>query len=195
MSELYENTGKLLGLAFFSSLFIGMTLFFYAVFNDYVMFSVYEVVQTMEASGVIGSWVATMIVFFQETILFLIPNILDILWAMIFLLFAFNFLQSAYFAKREGYFSALSFLTFGIMVLLFVLSIFITLAQWFQIEFVARVLPTLAYATPLFSFYLSNIGIINTLLIAIAIILNFIDLDISSFRFRKEKENVGNELS
>lgn len=195
MSDLYKNTGQLVTLSFISSILIGLALFFYAVFNDYVYYNLNLAVVSLEDSGLIGGWVNTMMENFQDTILVLIPNTLDLLWVIVFILFAFNFLRSAYFAKREGYLSALSFLTFGIMTILFIMSIFVTLSTWFQTEFVAKLMPTLVYSTPFFSMYLQNIGLVNVILIALAIILNFVDLEMSRFKFRKEAEKEASELS
>ena len=194
-NELYENTGQLVGLSFFSTIAIGMGLFFYAVFNDYVYYYLNQAVIQLQNTGMLGSWVNDLMNTLQDTVLVLIPNLIDLLWVVTFIIFTFNFLKSAYFSKREGYFSALGFLTFGIMVILFVLSIFVELSTWFQTEFIAKVMPTLLYLTPFFSLYLQNIGLVNTALIFLAIILNFVDLNLTNFNIRKQQEKDGNELS
>jgi len=194
-NELYENTGQLVGLSFFSTIAIGMGLFFYAVFNDYVYYYLNQAVIQLQNTGMLGSWVNDLMNTLQDTVLVLIPNLIDLLWVVTFIIFTFNFLKSAYFSKREGYFSALGFLTFGIMVILFVLSIFVELSTWFQTEFIAKVMPTLLYSTPFFSLYLQNIGLVNTALIFLAIILNFVDLNLTNFNIRKQQEQDGNELS
>ena len=194
-NELYENTGKLIGLSFASSLSIGFALFFYAIFNDYVYYYLNQMVVSLQNSGLLGAWVNTLMETFQDNILVLIPNVLDLLWVVTFLLFVYSFLSSAYYVKREGYLSALSFLTFGIMVILFIMGIFVTLSDWFTAEFVAKVIPNLLYSTPFFSLYLQNIGLVNTTLIVFAIILNFVDLELSRFNFRKEPDQQANELS
>lgn len=195
-NTLYKNTGQLVGLSFLSMISVGMGLFFYAVFNDYVYYYLNLAVVQLQSLGLIGAWVNALMENYQDTILVLIPNALDLLWVATFILFAWGFLQSAYYTKREGYLSALSFLTFGIMVVLFVMSIFTTLSDWFQTEFIAKLMPTLVYATPFFSLYLQNVGLVNTILICLAVILNFVDLDLSSFNMRKDKDQFdGKELS
>lgn len=193
--DLYENTGQLVGLSFFSSIMIGIALFFYAVFNDYVYYNLNQAVLLLQNSGIIGTWVNDLMVTLQSTVLVLIPNLLDLLWVVTFIIFSFSFLKSAYYAKREGYLSALSFLTFGIMVVLFVMGIFVTLSEWFQAEFIAKLMPTLLYSTPFFSMYLNNIGLINTSLIFLAIVLNFVDLELAKFNFRKQNDQETSELS
>ena len=72
----------------------------------------------------------------------------------------------------------------------------ISLSAYSQEEFIAKVMPPLLYTTPLFSLYLNNIGLVNTSLIILAIVLNFVDLELSRFRFRKNPDQeVANELS
>jgi hypothetical protein len=193
--NLYENVGNLVALSFISSISIGLGLFFYAVFNDYVYYNLNIAVTTLESSGLIGEWVNAMMESFQNTILVLLPNTLDLLWAGTFLLFVYSFFQASYYAKREGYFGVLGFMTFGIMGVLFILGIFETLTNWFQTEFIAKVIPTLIYSTPLFNLYISNLGLVNLSIIAIAVVLNFVDLDINKFNFRKNKEAIQNEIS
>jgi hypothetical protein len=195
MANLYENVGRLLSLSFISSLSIGMALFLYAVFNDYVFYYLNEAVMVLESSSLIGSWVNTLMESFQNTILVLIPNTLDLLWVGSFLLFVYALLEGSYYAKREGYFSVLSFMTFGVMGLLFILTIFETLTNWFQTEFISKVMPTLMYSTPFFNLYISNLALVNISIIAIAVVLNFVDLDVNKFRFRKDKEEMQNEIS
>lgn len=196
-NDLYSNTGQLVGLSFFSMISIGIGLFFYAVFNDYVYYYLNQTVIQLQNLGMLGAWVNALMESYQDTILVLIPNTLDLLWVATFILFAWGFLQSAYYTKREGYLSALSFLTFGIMIILFVMGIFTTLSTWFQTEFIAKVMPTLVYATPFFSLYIQNVGLVNTVLICLAIILNFVDLDLTNFNLRKQQDqaNEGNEIS
>ena len=195
--DLYSNTGQLVGLSFFSMIVIGISLFLYAIFNDYVYYNLNQAVLQLQSSGLIGTWVNTLMENYQDTILILIPNTLDLLWVATFILFAWGFLQSAYYTKREGYLSALGFLTFGIMIVLFIMGVFTTLSTWFQTEFIAKLMPTLVYATPFFSLYLDNVGLVNALLICVAVILNFVDLDLTNFKLRKQQDmqNEGNEIS
>lgn len=193
--NLYENVGKLITFSFISSLSIGFALFFYAVFNDYIYYNLNLAVITLENSGLLGSWVNTFMVTMQDTVLVLIPNLVDLLWVFAFISTTIAFLVSAYYTKREGYFSGLAFLTYGMMAVLFILGIFTTLSEWFQVEFVGRVLPNLVYATPFFNLYLKNVGLINAILIACAIVLNFVDLEITKFKVRKDIDLETSEIN
>ena len=195
MSEMYKGIGQITTIAFFSSLIMGLLLFFYSVFTDYMYYPLYEAVSLMQNVGVIGSWVATLMNTLQNDILFKIPTFVDILWLIGFIIFTITFIQASYFTKREGYFSTLAFLTFGIMAVLFVSGIFIQLGDWFTQEFTLAVIPNLAYATPFFTLYLNNAFYINLILIILGVIANFIDLDTINFNQRKEKEVIQtNEL-
>lgn len=192
---LYENSKILISLSFASSIAIGMGLFLYSIFTDYLLYELNVVVVALQDANLIGPWVNTFFETFQNDVLVLIPTALDLLWLLGFVTFTIAFLRSAYYTKREGYLSALGFLTFGTMILLFVMTIFITLSTWFQTEFVARVMPTLVYSTPFFSLYLENVGSVNITIICLAIILNFVDLELAKFNFRKSNDVEANELS
>jgi len=186
--SLYERIGQIASLSFVSSLFIGMTLLFFAVFNDYIYVETYNAVMVIEEKGVIGGWVSQLMLNLQETIIFGIPGLIDILWGIIFLFFVITYLSGAYFTKREGYFSSIALMVYGIMIILFIMTIFTTLSTWFKEEFINVLLPNLAYATPFFNLYLQHIGVVNITLIVIGIILNFVDFDIAGFNIRKQKE-------
>lgn len=194
-NEIYENSQKLIGFSLLSSFTISFALFFYAVFNDYLYFNLGEVATDLTNKGLMGVWVTDLIITLQNDVLVLIPASVDFLWLLSFIAFAFGFVQSAYYAKRMGYLSMLSFLTFFTMIILFLMTIFTQLSTWFQEQFIGLILPNLAYSTPFFSFYLSHVGIINIILIVLAVIANFVDLEIAKFNFRKEGDTGGNELS
>jgi hypothetical protein len=148
----------------------------------------------LESNGMIGDWVDTLMGSVQTLVLQYIPTMVDYLWAFAFVTFVFNLLRAAYFAKRESYSSVLAFLTFGIMIIFFIMGIFIQLSEWVQNVFLALVLPTLSYATPFFSLYLENIGLVNTVIIVIAVILNFVDFEFGKFDNQKTDIAGGNEI-
>jgi len=193
--NIYDNVGKLITISFVSSLVLGMGLLFYAIFNDYIFYQLYQSVLLLQNQGAILGWVGDLMVTLQQDVLVLIPNLLDLLWVITFIAFVVGFMRSCYFAKREGYLSVLSFLNFGLMIILFVLTIFIQLSTWFQTEVVVKALPTLAYLTPFFSLYLTHAGLVNLIIIALGLILNFVDLELNKFNFRKSQEKGVNELT
>jgi len=75
-----------------------------------------------------------------------------------------------------------------VVVFLFLSSIFYQISDWLFDVFIKNLLNNYSFAIPFFSFYLENYGLINAIIITIALILNFVDFDFSKFTTRKDKE-------
>jgi len=188
--RLVERFGDLVSYSFLSSVVIGGLLILTGIFQDYIMSALYDTAVELEASGLFGQWVLDAIVSIDEIILS-IPGLVDILWFASFILLVFSLVQASYYSKREGYFSAISFLMYGTLILMFVTSVFVELSEWFWEQILIPVLPNMTLATPIFTFYLTNIGIINLVIIVGCILVNIFDFDLSSFAQRKDKESIG----
>lgn len=187
-NEFYSNVWIMASLCFISSVAVGIGLITYAVFNDYVFYEIGQVSADLVSQNLMSSVFNNFIEGLQGNILVLIPSTIDWIWLIIFVGFVWYFLQSSYVAKRETYFSFLKFTTFTIMVVLFGMSIFSTLSTWFNTEIVTKILPNLTYATPFFSLYLDNLALVNIVIIGIGLILNFVDMDLARFKFRKNTD-------
>ena len=193
-NKFYNNVWIMASLSFLSSIAVGFGLLIYAIFNDYVFYELGAVSADLETQGLMSSLFNNFIEGIQGNVLILIPTAIDWLWLFAFTLFVFSFLQNAYLSKRENYFSFLKFTTFTIMIVLFAMGLFTTLSTWFNDEIINKLLPNLVYATPFFSLYLDNVALVNLIIIGLAIILNFVDLDLARFRLRKQVEQ-SNEIS
>ena len=182
-------------LCFISSIFVGTGLIIYAVFNDYVFYEIAQVSAELVNQGLMSSLFQNFIEGLQGNILVLIPSTIDWLWATAFVGFVITFLHTSYLSKRETYFSFLKFTTFTIMLILFGMSIFTTLSTWFNDEIINKLMPNLIYATPFFSLYLDNLALVNLIVIGIAIVLNFVDMDLTRFKFRKNADIQTSEIN
>lgn len=194
-NNFYSNVWIMASLSFLSSIAVGVGLISYAVFNDYVFYEVGQVSADLVTQGLMSSLFQNFIEGLQGNILVLIPSTIDWLWAIAFIGFIFAFLHTSYLAKRENYFSFLKFTTFTIMIILFGMSIFTTLSTWFNTEIIDKLLPNLIYATPFFSLYLDNLALVNLIVIGIAVILNFVDMDLTRFKFRKNADVQTSEIN
>lgn len=194
-NDFYSNVWLMASLCFLSSIAVGVGLITYAVFNDYVFYEIGQVSADLVTQGLMSSLFQNFIEGLQGNILVLIPSTIDWLWALIFVGFVFSFLQSSYLAKRENYFSFLTFTSFTIMIILFGMSLFTTLSTWFNEEIINKLLPNLIYATPFFSLYLDNLALVNIIIIGIAVILNFVDMDLARFKFRKNADVQTSEIN
>ena len=193
MSEesLSENLGTLITYSFISTLILGFGLIFTGMIQDYVIFEIDSIAQSFEAEGLIGSWVVDLIES-ADLIILAIPGLLDIIWLIGFLALVWALCESSYYAKREGYFTAVSLLTYGILVLLFLSSFFLELSTWFNEEVLNAVLPALTLSTPFYSYYLTHAGVINAIVIVLCILLNVFDFDFATYGARKDKEGLNN---
>ena len=189
--DLTDIFGKLIGFSFVSSMILGFALIFLAMYNDYLLAEVDAIYLSFVADGLVGTWVADIIGLGSE-ILLAVPTFIDIIWLISFLTLVWVLGESSYNAKREGYFSVISLMTYGIMVLLFISSIFLELATWFNTEIVDKALPTLTTSTPFFSYYLAHAGVFNAIIIVVCILLNVFDFDFATYGARKDKEGLNN---
>jgi len=149
MSEesLTENLGKLISYSLTSTLILGFGLIFIAMIQDNIFFEIDAIATTFEAQGLIGSWVLGIFALVDDLVL-TIPSFLDMIWLIGFFALAWGVGYSSYFSKREGYFSAISLMTYGVLILLFISAWFIELSEWFNTEIVNAVLPALSLSTP-----------------------------------------------
>lgn len=191
----YKNIWLMCSLSFISSVSVGVSLIFYAFFNDYLLYELASKASDLADAGLISTVFTNFIDGLQGNIVVLIPTIIDWLWCLAFIGFVYSFLSGAYYSKRENYFSFLKFTTVSIMVVLFAMGLFTTLSTWFNTEILLKLLPSLSYVTPFFSLYLDNIALVNMIIISVAIILNFVDLDLAAFRFRKDIDKNNQEIN
>ena len=175
-----------------SSVFMFFSLLSFGMINDYMFYPVDEIVTDMHNNSIIPSWVLTT----SESVMssFLnFPQYLDYFWLVSFLALIAELFYISYTNRRQGYFRFLSFLSFGIMLLLFVSSIYFQITDWFNTN-LYPVLGNLQSATPFFTYYLNHYGTINTIIVIVCVLLNFVDLDFSKFNMRKDKEIGADEL-
>jgi len=175
---------------FFSTIFMGIGLLFYGIAQDYIMYELYGLFNLLLSPLVKAGYISIL-----ETIdsfILMIPSFLDIIWFASFITLIGGSYMASYKAKREGYISALGFLIIGTFIFLFITALAVELSAWFQTYFIDAILSSVSYNTPFYTFYMSNIGIINSLLIVSLIIVNVFDFDMSTYFTRKDKE-VGND--
>jgi hypothetical protein len=182
-------TANILGFSIISTIILGITLFMYVIVHDYIMYNLYQVIQNLYDGGLLSSfWFASA----EATVptLQAIPTMIDILWFASFLLLIWDMVYVSYKTSRRGYFDVLSFVSYGIMVFLFLLSIFKTVNDWIYDFFFNSLLQNLTVELTFFSFYLDNMFIITTILLLVMILINFIDFNELKFTQRKQEEKI-----
>jgi len=144
---LEDNMGKIVTFTFTSSLFILFGLLSYATLQDYFMYPVYQIAETLVSSGVSQGWVLTSIEGINE-IVQLFPSIMDWLWLLTAVALVSELFISSYFIKRRGYFSLLSLMFWGTLVMLFIMNVYLILTDWVLEEILYNLIPALSYSTP-----------------------------------------------
>ena len=113
---------------------------------------------------------------------------IDWLLGLVILIFIFVSLAISYKSKEVNYFSWLSILFYGLMFMLFLLSLIGLWTDYF-IRLTNNLLPNFNINLPIFGFYMSKIGVISLLQMAGCLLVNLIDFDFSSIWNRKKKES------
>ena len=182
-----KNFGTVISFSLISTILLSVMLFFYVANHDYLFIEIYDIGENFVDNDLMSVSFLDGIenVFLEMQV---IPQTLDILWLLSFIMLVIGVWRNSYFADRLGYFSIVSLLTYGVMVFLFLSSIFYQISDWLFDVFIKNLLNNYSFAIPFFSFYLENYGLINAIIITIALILNFVDFDFSKFTTRKDKE-------
>ncbi len=184
----YNPIGYVLIFSFISVVFLFFSILFFAVLNNYALGELYGLVGTFAISGYIpASFVNTADVI-ASSIPLILPAI-DYMWFGSFVSMIISTLIYSYNRERENYFSILTTLVLGIIIFIYIGSYFIQMTDWFLAEIVVKVLPTLSSYTPIFSWYLDNLAVINIILVVLIMVVNFVDLDFSKFFKRKQEES------
>lgn len=172
--------------------FLSVIIVFFAALitaslNNYALSDLYNMVSSFAATGMIpASFVATadLTVANYANIL----NYLDYVWLSAFIGFVVSSLVLSYHKKREGFFSMFTYIIFGLIVVTYIGSMFLELTVWFKDEILFAVFPVLAAKMPFLTWYINNMGVVNLILLSLTILLNFVDLDMSRYSKRKDKE-------
>lgn len=173
--------------AFISIIYIFISVFMYAAANDYLFYNLQNFTEQMEADGIVKSGTAARTQSYGDD--FTNFNLhLDDLWLIAYLVFLISSFVVSYKADRQSYFSFLGLLFYGIMFLLFILTIFSTLTTWFKTDILLKVIPTAYLIVPKFYYYLDNIGIFSVVHLVICAVLNMVDFDLPTIFQKKKRE-------
>jgi hypothetical protein len=132
----------------------------YGVNNDYILWELNNVAEDIEETGLIDQETVDNIESVSESHQ-AIGDFFDWGWLLFHILFVGSTITICYFAKEETEFGFLGMLFYGVMVLLFILTIVDVLTNWFITDVVYSVMPYLNGVMPMFDYYQANIGLIS----------------------------------
>ena len=160
----------------FSVISLAVVAFIWGVNHDYILFEFYKVAETFNASGQISASSFNQIdkLVGEDLIVF---NYLDLFWLLSFIIFFVGSIVTSRFVKEESDITFLTASFYGVMILLFGLSIVGLITNWFAEEVLYSVMPMLVNLMPKMQFYLNNIGLISTIQFVLCLFANKINLE------------------
>lgn len=99
----------------------------------------------------------------------------DLFFLFIWVMFIGLTVKSSFEMNKEGIFSFFGYIFIGSMLLLLISFYMASFAEWFLLEIFYSVFEDVALSLPIFTFYMSNIGIINFVWWIGLLGINFID--------------------
>lgn len=187
-AQISNILGYIMIFSFASIVVIFISVLSYGITNDYILYNVQEVVDTLGNQSLLENNTVSFLQDIGDE--FREFNFhWDDLWFLSYILFWISSLVVAYRVKKQNYFSFLGMLFYGVMAILFVLTIFSTLTNWFKDNILINILPSISILLPKFYYYLDNIGIFSALQIGFCLLINMVDFDFAKIFQRKQKEN------
>jgi len=181
--------GYVLIFSFVSVVFIFLAMMLLGGFNNYALYDLISILDRYVNLGLVPTAFGPLGLETASS-LSLVMFYLDYIWFGAFVSMIISGLIISYNRKRENYFNLLTMSTLGLVLFIYMGSFIIQLTEWFEVEILFSVFPTLSSYTVLFSWYLNHLGIINLVIICLHIIANFVDLDFVKFNKRKEGESL-----
>lgn len=194
-----DNIGMIMGLvlifSFLSIFFLSVAILHYATVNDYVLYNMQNATEEMYNQGIVSAdlknWTEQQGEYYRTTNLHL-----DDLWFLIYVGFVLLSIGAAYLVKPINNFGFLTMLFYGIMFLLFILTIMDTLTDWFNQNILLNLLPNVVFEFPKFYYYLDHIGLFSAIHLVVIMVVNVLDFDISKIKGRRKQEEaaLGEEI-
>lgn len=166
---------------------LGITLWvsYFGIFNDYVFYPLQEVI--INSSNMLPANVPALTQSFGMGFL-QVGAWIDPIWLICYLMFIGSSLYYCYRSRPETYFSILGLLFYGVMLIMFMLSIVVQILIWFNDNFTQKLVGNLGTQIPMFTFWFTHIGIFYLIHILICVLLVTLDFDLANFFKKKDKE-------
>lgn len=194
VNKVVNVSGAIVIFGFVSSVFLFISMLILGGINNYLLGGLLGIFEFMAGLGIIDSSFVDIAVDSADNYIGLM-NYLDYIFLGALLTLVIGSLVFSYNRPRLNYFSMFASATFGLIVFIFIGGIVLDLTTWFQTEVMLKVFPTLANVTPIFSWYLDNMAIINLILIVLNLIATYVDFNFERFnRKSNDDSNLGGGL-
>lgn len=186
-----KNINKLFGIllifGLMSTITIGSSLLLYVIGHDEIMYNIYDVGIELDIDSEYINAIESMVTEYKQ-----LPQYIDNFFLISLVAFVVGFLYMCYFTNPLSYFSLYSYATYGLMLFIFILSVYVQITDWINTIFV-NIMPTVFPNMTVFNWYLNNIIIFNTTLMIFGLLLNNINLNLFNFLNNKQKEDLIND--
>ena len=171
----------------FSLVSVMMIFILYLIFtlgNNYIAVPLINVTNVTNFDPMINAGIEQAGLSYQNT------NLQMIDWGFFFglVVLTSTSLSLSYYSRCMNYFSFLSILTYGLMFLMFIVSMMEITTDWIYTMLV-NLLPSIVINLPIFNWFLSYIGVYLLTLMSVMLLLNQVDFDLAVIYKRKDKEN------
>lgn len=174
-------------ISFISIVYVFIAVFGFVVANDYIFVDLQNLTETLESQGIVSSGTSALTQTYGEDFQNFNFHI-DDFWMIAYIIFVVTSLMAAYRARRMNYFGYLSMIVYGIMVILFLLTLVTILTEWFRDEIMLPMFPAISILVPKFYFYLNNIGIFSAIHLLVALFINIVDFDFGKLNQKRKSE-------
>lgn len=156
-------------------------------FNDYVVYDLQTFIETQNARGNLLNETVQASDSYGESFQQWVYNT-DRIFILMYVLFFIESLLFSYFAKGMNYFSFFGFMFYGLMIVLFLTSLFINISQWWLDNFLINLIPKALTILPNYGWFLNRAGYILAIQLVLCMLANKLDLDLLRVATRKKKE-------
>lgn len=156
-------------------------------FNDYVVYDLQTFIETQNDRGNLLNETVQASDSYGESFQQWVYNT-DRIFILMYVLFFIESLLFSYFAKGMNYFSFFGFMFYGLMIVLFLTSLFINISQWWLDNFLINLIPKALTILPNYGWFLNRAGYILAIQLVLCMLANKLDLDLLRVATRKKKE-------
>lgn len=192
LKRIVNISGFIVIFGFISSVFLFITMLILGGINNYLLGELLDVFTFLEGINIIDDMFVDIAVDTASTYIN-IMNYLDLVFLGALLTLIVGSLIFSYNRPRLNYFSIFSNATFGLIIFIFLGGILLDVTSWFQAEIMYKVFPNLVSITPIFTWYLDNMALVNLVLFVANMIATFVDFNFARFN-KKSGESEFNEI-
>lgn len=179
-----------LGMFILSSFIISIVIFsllsylLYVAGHDYIVIPTYNISLSLNESANIEAGFDSVMTNYQDIDLSIIDDMAFVSWIIVTSVFFYL----CYIGRETGVLSMMGIITYGSMFFLFVAGLFLVVTRWLYYDVLMNLFQNLIISTPKLEWLIDNFPIILLITLVIGVVINNVDLDISTMRQRKKKE-------